>query len=87
MSGRKRTWEESDQLDGMEEPIASASLHGAITSLSPIKKGRNTSYFDGTIADESKKSCGVQQRSTTQVEYILQEWNYHQLEVSGEGVQ
>ena len=55
MSGRKRTWEELDQLDGIEEPIASANLHGAITSLSPIKKGRNTSYFDGSIADESKK--------------------------------
>ena len=57
MSSRKRplNLEELDHLDAVEKPIANASVHGAITSLSPVKKGRNTNYFDGTIADERTK--------------------------------
>ena len=41
-----------DQLTDITEPIPNAILHGAVTNISPIKKGRlNTSYFDATLAD------------------------------------
>jgi hypothetical protein len=54
-STRKRQSKELDFLDEIQQPIANASLHGAITSLSPVKKGRNANYFEGTIADEHTK--------------------------------
>ena len=47
--------QEPNQLDDIDEPILNASVHGAITSLSPIKKSHNANFFDGTIADESCK--------------------------------
>ena len=48
--GRKRHIEEVDRLDLLQQPLANASVHGAVTSLSPVKKGRNSS-FDGTMYD------------------------------------
>ena len=30
-------------------------MHGAVLSLSPVKKGRRSLFFDGTIADETSK--------------------------------
>ena len=42
------------QLDEINEPSPSATLHGAITNISPIKKGRmNTQFFDATLADST----------------------------------
>ena len=35
--------------------LTPAYIHGAITSLSPVKKGRNSQFFDGTIADETSQ--------------------------------
>ena len=49
--GRKRHIEEVDRLDLLQQPLANASVHGAVTSLSPVKKGRNSSFFDGTMYD------------------------------------
>ena len=54
-SSRKRQSKELEFLDEVQEPVVNASVHGAITSLSPIKKGRNSNYFEGTIADEHAK--------------------------------
>ena len=48
---RKRQIEEVDRLDLLTKPIANAKLHGALTSLSSVKKGRNANYFDGTLYD------------------------------------
>ena len=48
---RKRQIEEFDRLDLLTKPIANAKLHGALTSLSWVKKGRSTNYFDGTLYD------------------------------------
>lgn len=48
---RKRPIEEVDRLDLLTTPVPNASLHGAVTSLSPVKKGRNSNYFDGTLYD------------------------------------
>lgn len=36
-----------------DEPISSANVHIVVTSLSPLKKGRKLSYFDGTVSDGS----------------------------------
>ena len=49
--GRKRHIEEVDSLEKLQKPVANANLHGAVTSLSSVKKGRNSSYIDGTISD------------------------------------
>ena len=40
------------QLDEINEPSSNATIHAAITNISPIKKGRlNTQFFDATLAD------------------------------------
>ena len=52
---RKRTHEAIEQIDNVDGPIANTSIHGAITSLSPVKKGRNSIFFDDTLADETSK--------------------------------
>ena len=46
---RKRTIEEIDKVD---EAKASTSIHGAVTSLSPNKKGEK---INGTIANETSQ--------------------------------
>ena len=33
------------------EPSTSATLHGVVNSLSPIKKGRRSKYFEGSMSD------------------------------------
>lgn len=48
---RKRQLEEIEALDELDRPIPNANIHGAVTMLSPVKKGRNSLFFDGTIAD------------------------------------
>ena len=50
---RKRSFEdiesiEVENFDSVDKPISSANIHGVVTSLSPIKKGRMRNYFDGT---------------------------------------
>ena len=52
---RKRTYEDIDQLDDVDRPIVNTRIHGAITSISPIKRGRNSIFLDGTLADETSK--------------------------------
>ena len=51
---RKRQLHEVLDLDGLQEPIANASVEG-ITSVSPIKKGKTSNYFDGTVTDSTAK--------------------------------
>ena len=36
---RKRMHEAIEQIDDVDGPIVNTSIHGAITSLSPVKKG------------------------------------------------
>ena len=52
---RKRQLHEVLDLDGLQEPIANASVKGLITSVSPIKKGKTSNYFNGTVADSTAK--------------------------------
>ena len=51
---RKRPLE-LEKLDEIENPLSSATIHGVVTSLSPIMKGRSINYFDGTPSDDTAK--------------------------------
>ena len=42
---------ELEEVDSLEEPVSTASLHAVVSSLSPVKKGRNSDYFEGTATD------------------------------------
>ena len=42
---------ELEEIDSLEEPVSTASLHAVVSSLSPVKKGRNSDYFEGTVTD------------------------------------
>ena len=42
---------EIEEVDSLEEPVSTASLHAVVSSLSPVKKGRNSDYFEGTVTD------------------------------------
>ena len=50
---KKRTYEEIDHIDDVDGPATNTTIHGAITALSPVKKGRNSLFFDGTLADDT----------------------------------
>ena len=43
------------QLTEIDEPCTSLNVHGAVTSISPIKKGRKALFFDATLADTTSK--------------------------------
>ena len=51
----KRKHEDIDNIDDVDKPVENATIHDVITSLSPLKKGRNANFFDGTIADDTSK--------------------------------
>ena len=50
---RKRPIEEV--LDKLENPASNVTVHGIVTSLSPVKKGRNSNYFDGSLCNGTAK--------------------------------
>ena len=52
---RKRTAEDLEQLDAATHPVDTANIEGNITSLSPVKKGRRSSYFEAEIDDGTCK--------------------------------
>lgn len=39
----------------MAKPVGSANVHVVISSLSPIKRGRKSNYFEGTVSDGKLK--------------------------------
>ena len=43
------------QLKEIDEPCTSVNVHGAVTTISPIKKGRKALFFDATLADTTSK--------------------------------
>lgn len=51
----KRAFEEVDNFDEISKEIPSASVHGVLTSISPVKKGRKQNYFEGTVSNGSSK--------------------------------
>ena len=52
---RKWTAEDLEQLDAATHPVDTANFEGNITLLSPVKKGRRSSYFEGEIDDGTCK--------------------------------
>ena len=55
--GLKRKHEELEveEVESLDEPLSTASIHGIISSLSPIKKGCKSCYFDGSVSDGKSK--------------------------------
>ena len=51
--GRKRKLEELevDEVESLDETLSTACVHGVISTLSPIKKGCKSNYFDGSVSD------------------------------------
>ena len=47
--------DEFDDLSAVTHPSPNAKIQGIITELSPIKKGKTTTYFDGEIADDQSR--------------------------------
>lgn len=52
---RKCNFQELDSLKKADKPLPNFSLHAAIKSISHVKKGRNSIFFDGVIADGNTK--------------------------------
>ena len=53
---RKRLFKEMMEVDSLNNLSSAASnvrVHGAVTSVSPVKKGKRSNFFDGKLADES----------------------------------
>lgn len=51
----KLTIEEVEKFDDLDKLIPSASIHGVLTSVSPVNKGRKQNYFEGKLSDGSSK--------------------------------
>ena len=64
---KTRSHEEIENIDDVDGPMSSTSIHGAVVTLSPVKKGRKAMFFDGLLADETSQIRlvgfqGMQQR-------------------------
>ena len=44
---------EIEDFDSLEGPVPTASIHGMISSLSPVKKGKRSDYY---VIDETSSS-------------------------------
>ena len=51
MQTRKCEVAEFEDISSILHPSPNAKLHGVVTSVSPMKKGKSCSYFDGEISD------------------------------------
>ena len=51
LASRKRQIHEVDKYDNIKELRSSVMNDGAVTTLSPVKKGKRSVYFDGTLTD------------------------------------
>ena len=47
---KKRSHEEIENIDDVDGPMSSTSIHGAVVTLLPVKKGRKAMFFDGLLA-------------------------------------
>ena len=67
---KKRSHDEIDNIDDVNGPMSNTSIHGAVVTLSPVKKGRKAMFFDGLLADETPqiRLVGFQGMQTTKVE-------------------
>ena len=53
-SFRKKT-HEIENIDDVDGPMSSTSIHGAVVRLSPVKKGWKAMFFDGVLGDETSQ--------------------------------
>ena len=65
----KRSYDEIENINDVDGPMSSTSIHGAVVTLSPVKKGRKAMFFDGLLADKSSQIRlvgfqGMQQRKS-----------------------
>ncbi len=53
MASRKRLFDEFEDISSIDKTTTSATVHGVLTNLSPMKKSRTTDnhYFDGHLTD------------------------------------
>ncbi len=66
---KKRPREVTDFDDIGNDPIPSATIRCVLTSLSPIKKGRKSKYFDGNASD-GKQTCRLLSFSERQLDIL-----------------
>ena len=49
---KKRSHEEIENIDDVDGPMSSTSIHGTVGRLSPVKKGRKATFVDGLLTDK-----------------------------------
>ncbi|CAI8053459.1 hypothetical protein GBAR_LOCUS29232, partial [Geodia barretti] len=61
--------------------VSTASLHAVVSSLSPVKKGRNSDYFEGTVTDgkstvrlKRSQQSKIQRFMDKQQPILLDDW-------------
>ena len=52
---KRRMCEEANSLDEVNSPVANVTVHGAVTAVSPVKKGKRSIFFDGMLADHTAR--------------------------------
>lgn len=63
---KKRVY--SEEVDNLDEVKTATNLtvHGAVTAISPVKKGRRSIFFDGMLADNTSRLRMVRFNSVQQ---------------------
>ena len=52
---KKRSHEKIENIDDVDGPMCSTSIHGAVVRLSPVKKGWKAMFFDSVLEDETSQ--------------------------------
>ena len=52
---KKRSHKEIENIDDVDGPMSSTSIHSAVVTLSFVKKGRKAMFFDGLLADKTSQ--------------------------------
>ena len=70
MAKKKKTHEEIENIDDMDGPMSSTSIHGAVGRLSPVKKGRPCSSMVYCRRNLRNSSSGVSGDVATKAERL-----------------
>lgn len=74
---KKRKHEELDvhEVESLDEPLSTVTVHGVVSSLSPIKKGSKSNYFDGSVSDGKSKVrlVGFRPSQRMQINKLMQD--------------
>ena len=66
---KKRSHEEIENIDDVDGPMSSTSIHGAVVTLSPVKKGWKAMFFDG-LRNLPNLTGGVSGNAATKAERL-----------------